>query len=101
MNRLLPPGQSGEPLEDRVDMTCVPAEVERRVEVDALGNLLVRAYELAEVLLLLLRPQRPAPTGASASRWVKKSPWPESGLRSIRSGRTSSPSTSQAKRSSM
>src|SRR5215210_2835765 len=34
MNRLLLPGQSGEPLEDRVDVACVPARIEHRVEVD-------------------------------------------------------------------
>src|SRR6478672_11134728 len=60
MDRLLPPGQSGEPLEDRIDVSCVPAEIEHRVEVDPAGNLLVRAHELAEILFLFLGAQRVA-----------------------------------------
>src|SRR6266511_4229071 len=39
MNRLLPLGQSGEPLEDRVDVACEPARIEHRVEVDPAGDL--------------------------------------------------------------
>src|SRR5919201_6120118 len=55
MNGFLPPGQSGEPLEDGVDMPGVPVEIEQVVEVDAAGDLLVGADELAEVPLLLVR----------------------------------------------
>src|SRR4051794_3563358 len=58
MNRFLLPDESGEPLEDGVDVTCVPAEIEDGVQVDAAGDLPVRANELAEVLFLLLGPQR-------------------------------------------
>src|SRR5436853_6905381 len=49
MNRVLLSGELAQPLEDGVDVTCVPAEVEDRVELDAAGDLLVRAHELAEV----------------------------------------------------
>src|SRR5438105_9090123 len=58
MDWLLLPGKSGEPLEDGVDVTGVPAEVEDGVEVDAAGDLSVRAHELAEVLLLSLGAER-------------------------------------------
>src|SRR5262245_25645216 len=50
-------GELAQPLEDGVDMTGVPAEVEDRVEVDATRDLVVRADKLAEVLLLLVRAQ--------------------------------------------
>src|SRR5512144_3379337 len=58
MYRFLLSGELAQPLEDGVDVTGVPAEVEDRVEVDAAGALVVRAHELAEVLLLLVRAQR-------------------------------------------
>src|SRR6476646_1787033 len=58
MNRVLLSGELAQPLEDGVDVTCVPAEVEDRVEVDPARDLLVRAHQLAEVLLLLVRPRR-------------------------------------------
>src|SRR5690349_22932209 len=58
MYRFLLSGELAQPLEDGVDMTGVPAEVEDRVEVDAAGDLVVRAHQLAEVLLLLVGPQR-------------------------------------------
>src|SRR5215475_8629672 len=47
-----------QPLEDGVDVACVPAEVEELVELDPAGDLVVRAHQLAEVLLLLVRAQR-------------------------------------------
>src|SRR3954463_15393339 len=57
MNRVLLSGELAQPLEDGVDVTCVPAAVEDRVEVDPARDLFVRAHELAEVLLLLVSPQ--------------------------------------------
>src|SRR5829696_2112848 len=47
MNRFLLSGELAQPLEDGVEMSCVPAEVEDRVEVDAVGDFLVGAHELA------------------------------------------------------
>jgi len=41
MNRVLLSGELAQPLEDGVDVTCVPAEVEDRVEVDAARDLFV------------------------------------------------------------
>src|SRR5690242_15186821 len=60
MDCILLPGELevAQPLEDGVDVACVPAEVEELVELHAAGDLLVRAHQLAEVLLLLVRPQR-------------------------------------------
>src|SRR6187549_1535306 len=59
MYRFLLSGELAQPLEDGVDMTGVPAEVEDRVEVDAARDLVVRANELAEILFLV-RAQRVA-----------------------------------------
>src|SRR3954452_3298446 len=58
MNRILLSGELAQPLEDGVDVTCVPAEVEDPIELAAAADPLARAHQLAEVLLLLVRPQR-------------------------------------------
>src|SRR5918911_5585614 len=58
MNWFLPPGQSGEPLEDRVDVTRVPVEVEDVLDVDPGRNRLLSADEVAEVHVLLVRALR-------------------------------------------
>ena len=44
--------------------------------------------------------ERPLSTSASSSRWLKNRPWLESTFARMRSGRTTRPSTSHAKRSS-
>src|SRR5215831_10030199 len=58
MDSVLLSGELAQPLEDGVDVTCVPAEVEELVELHAAGDLLVRAHQLAEVLLLLVCSER-------------------------------------------
>src|SRR5437763_16639692 len=58
MDGFLLPVEGSQPLEDGVDVACVPIEIEERVEVDPARDLRVRAHELAEVPFLLLRPDR-------------------------------------------
>src|SRR6266550_1609019 len=58
MNCFLLSGELAQPLEDGVDVTGVPAEIEDPVELDPAGDRLVRANELAEVMLLLVGLQR-------------------------------------------
>src|SRR5438105_13085226 len=54
MDGLLPPFESGEPLEDGVSVAGVPGEVEQRVEVDPARDRIVAPDELAEISVLLL-----------------------------------------------
>src|SRR5207249_2363311 len=55
MDGLLPPFESGEPLEDGVSVAGVPGQVEQRVEVDPARDRVVAPDELAEIAFLLLR----------------------------------------------
>src|SRR2546423_2170904 len=52
MNRFLLPGQSAQPLKDRVDVTNGCSQVEDGVELDAGCDLRVRCDELTEVAFL-------------------------------------------------
>src|SRR5690348_17940268 len=60
MNWLLLDCDRVESAEHRVDVLCVGAEIEQRIECDARRDLLVAAGELAEVELLVPRAHRVA-----------------------------------------